>query len=142
MPLNEAQELVTRFHEHIGATVSNSPQLLPCSRTAARWLAVQVHNLAQIAAQGAEGTKDLLLSRTALSLEELAEWLLAHADSDLDAAADAIADRAYVVVGDAVAAGLPLADLFDAIHTSNMSKLPGVTTASIEVGCSNCLPQY
>ena len=40
---------------------------------------------------------DVLLSRAAMALEELAEWVTAHARGDLVAAADAWADRAYVL---------------------------------------------
>ncbi len=39
-------------------------------------------------------------------------------------AADAWADRAYVLFGDAVAAGLPAAELFAEVHRSNMTKEP------------------
>ena len=57
-----------------------------------------------------------------MAIEELAEWLLAHVNDDLIAAADAWADRAYVLLGDAVAAGLPAAELFAEVHASNMTK--------------------
>ena len=62
------------------------------------------------------------MQRAAMAIEELAEWLLAHANGDLVAAADAWADRAYVLFGDAVAAGLPAAELFAEVHRSNMTK--------------------
>ena len=130
MNLQNAQEMVAEFHQHIGAQVASKPQLLRCNRHAARWLALQIEGLAKIAAEGADGTTDLLLSRTALMLEEISEWLNAHADKDLVAAADAIADRAYVLIGDAVAAGIPLAKLFNVIHHSNMSKIYRVTTGN------------
>lgn len=67
-------------------------------------------------------TGDVLLQRAAMALEELAEWLSAHANGDLVAAADAWADRVYVLFGDAVAAGLPAADLFAEVHRSNMTE--------------------
>jgi len=57
-------------------------------------------------------------------LEELAEWIQAHANDNLVAAADAWADRAYVLFGDAVAAGLPAATLFAEVHRSNLTKEP------------------
>ncbi|MGM0488023.1 MAG: phosphoribosyl-ATP diphosphatase, partial [Planctomycetota bacterium] len=41
---------------------------------------------------------------------------------DLVGAADAWADRAYVLFGDAVASGLPAGELFAEVHRSNMSK--------------------
>jgi len=61
---------------------------------------LQIHKPSHAAAQGA--SDDALLSRVALALEELAEWVLAHADQDLKSAA-AWVDRCYVLVGDAVA---------------------------------------
>ncbi len=66
--------------------------------------------------------------RLALALEELAEWAAAHANQDLVAAADAWADRAYVLMGDAVACGLPAQELFEEVHRSNMTKQFGIRT--------------
>ena len=57
-----------------------------------------------------------------MALEELAEWITAHTQGDLISTADAWADRAYVLFGDAVAAGLPAAELFAEVHRSNMTK--------------------
>jgi len=130
MNLQDAQKMVADFHQHIRTTIADEPQLLPCRSHAARWLAMQIEGLARTAAQGVDGTMDLLLSRAAMSLEELAEWLTAHADNDLVAAADAITDRCYVLIGDAVATGMPLADLFAEVHRSNMTKLRGVTNGN------------
>lgn len=59
-----------------------------------------------------------------MAMEELAEWLQAHVNGDVVGAADAWADRAYVLFGDVVAAGLPAAALFDEVHRSNMTKQP------------------
>ena len=63
-----------------------------------------------------------LFVRLALALEELAEWLEAHANGDLVAAADAKGDRLYMMLGDAVSAGMPGAAIFKEIHRSNMTK--------------------
>ena len=130
MNLKDAQNMVTDFHNHIGAQIACEPQLLPCRNHAARWLAAHIDSLAKTAAHGADGTTDLLLSRAALALEEFAEWLTAHADGDLLTAADALADRCYVLIGDAVSSGMPLAQLFDEVHRSNMTKLRKVTTGN------------
>jgi predicted HAD superfamily Cof-like phosphohydrolase len=59
-----------------------------------------------------------------MAVEELAEWIEAHVASDLTAAADAWADRAYLLFGDAVATGLGTEALFDEVHRSNMTKAP------------------
>ena len=130
MDFDDALDKVRRFHEHIGETVADSPCLLACNFVAARWLAMQIAELGRIASCGGANAGDRLLCRTALALEELAEWLTAHADGDLGAAADSWADRAYVLLGDAVAAGLPAAELFRAVHESNMSKVPSTRTGS------------
>ena len=63
-----------------------------------------------------------------MAAEELGEWLTANAKSDLSDAADALGDRLYVLLGDAVATGIPLPEVFEAVHESNWSKLPLVTT--------------
>ena len=70
-----------------------------------------------------------LPSRLCLAVEELAEWVEAHSSGDLVAAADAWGDRMYVLLGDAVASGMPVDDIFQEVHRSNMTKLPcaGVT---------------
>ncbi len=78
--------------------------------------------------QAADGDKDIVICRAAMVLEELAEWLQAHANSNVVGAADAIADRFYLLLGDAVATGLPLTDLFQEAHRSNMTKLMAVHT--------------
>ena len=79
-------------------------------------------------AAAANGTEDTLLSRAAMAVEELGEWLAANAKPDLPIAADALGDRLYVLLGDAVASGIPLPEVFEAVHESNWSKLPLVTT--------------
>ena len=79
-------------------------------------------------AAAANGTEDVLLSRVAMAVEELGEWLAANGKGDLAAAADALGDRLYVLLGDAVATGIPMAEVFEAVHESNWSKLPLVTT--------------
>jgi predicted HAD superfamily Cof-like phosphohydrolase len=57
-----------------------------------------------------------------MSLEETSEWLEAHAADDLEAAKDAWGDRCYVLIGDAVSAGLSVEAIFTAVHISNMTK--------------------
>ena len=132
--LADAQILVTKFHKRIGAPVAASPDLLRCEAAAAARFAADINSLSKKVADAADGTKDLLLSRTAMDLEELGEWLAAHAESDLAAAGDALADRTYMLVGDAVATGLPLDKLFAEVHRSNMNKLLGVTTGNGKAG--------
>lgn len=60
--------------------------------------------------------------RMELICEELAELQFALAEFDLDGIADAIGDLLYVVYGAGIAFGLPVQEIFDEVHRSNMSK--------------------
>ena len=120
--ISKSVDMVREFHRQINAEISDSPTLLKTNadrcRTACRLLEDTLAECRQLATDD-----DTLLSRLCLSLEETLEWLQSHINEDLVAAADAIGDRAYVLFGDAVAAGMPLHEIFDEIHRSNMSKL-------------------
>ena len=126
MSLTETVRLVHQFHQHIGAPIADKPQLLPCKPREADFIGARIANLGRLARRGADN--DPFLERLALALEELAEWAMAHVNQDLVAAADAWADRAYVLFGDAVACGLPAQELFEEVHRSNMTKQYGVRT--------------
>lgn len=119
MQVDDAVAAVRDFHLGTGSPIAERPQLLPSDRRAAETLAGQLSSLKSSINIAGGG---VLIQRTAMALEELAEWLQAHANGDLVAAADAWADRAYVLLGDAVAAGLPAAELFAEVHASNMTK--------------------
>jgi predicted HAD superfamily Cof-like phosphohydrolase len=121
MQTDDAIQAVRAFHERTASPVADRPRLLPGGKVGAEALARQLLAIkAEIQADGDQ----LLMQRAAMAIEELAEWLQAHARGDLVAAADAWADRAYVLFGDAVAAGLPAAALFAEVHRSNMTKEP------------------
>jgi predicted HAD superfamily Cof-like phosphohydrolase len=122
----ETTKLVRQFHQHIGAPIAETPKLLAGKPEAADFLAARIAELGRLARGQAGG--DPFLGRLALALEELAEWATAHGNQDLVAAADAWADRAYVLMGDAVACGLPAEELFEAVHRSNMTKQFGIRT--------------
>jgi predicted HAD superfamily Cof-like phosphohydrolase len=126
MDFNRTTEMVRQFHQHIGAPIADKPQLLSGKPEEADFVGARIANLSRLARRGADN--DPFLERLALALEELAEWATAHVNQDLVAAADAWADRAYVLVGDAVACGLPAQELFEEIHRSNMTKQYGVRT--------------
>ena len=117
---------VTDFHHHIGAAISQQPQLLNGQPTTAAQMAAELRSLIAKWAD-AEHAPDPLADRTLMSIEELAEWLEAHASHDLTAAADAWGDRCYLLIGDAIAAGLPAVQVFDAVHISNMTKARQMT---------------
>lgn len=121
MQTNDAIQAVRAFHERTASPIADRPRLLPGGEVDAEALA---RKLLAIKAEIQANDDNLLLQRAAMAIEELAEWLQAHAKGDLVAAADAWADRAYVLFGDAVAAGLPAAPLFAEVHRSNMTKEP------------------
>jgi len=126
MDLNQTTEMVRQFHQHIGAPTANKPQLLSGNPIQADFIGARIALLGRLAKRGADN--DPFIERLALALEELSEWAMAHAEEDLTAAADAWADRAYVLMGDAVACGLPAQGLFEEVHRSNMTKQYGVRT--------------
>jgi len=119
--LRESLELVRQFHAAMNAPISSRPTLLDCNKSAAASLAEHINTLVTKTISNTSND-DVLLLRATLALEELAEWLTAHSQQDLVAAADAWADRAFILIGDAVASGLPVADLFAEVHRSNMTK--------------------
>ena len=119
MQVDDAIAAVRNFHTATDSPVTDKPCLLPGDQQAAERLAEQL-----LAVKSTIDTTDgsVLLQRAAMAIEELAEWLRAHGGGDLVGAADAWADRAYVLFGDAVASGLPAGELFTEVHRSNMSK--------------------
>lgn len=119
--MDTALNEVRKFHRQIGAAVIDSPALLACQAESATEVAVAIRALLTRCRTMAGDGSDLL-SRLCLDLEELAEWVEAHAAGDLVAAADAWGDRLYVLLGDAVAAGLPANAIFEEVHRSNMTK--------------------
>jgi len=112
---------VKAFHHHIGARVREVQDLLKAEPVVAARLAAQLRALL-VEVRSASQQPDDLAARLALSLEETAEWVEAHAASDLTAAADAWGDRCYVLLGDAVATGLSVNAIFAEVHKSNMTK--------------------
>ena len=121
--------IVRRFHQRIKAPIAATPQTLNCDPASALMFSDKLTELSKGLAAAANGTEDTLLSRAAMAVEELGEWLAANAKADLTGTADALGDRLYVLLGDAVATGIPLSEVFEAVHESNYSKLPHVTTA-------------
>ena len=128
MTLDEAVGMVRDFHRKIRAPIAGAPRLLPGHPGKTLASATLVGKLAKELASESDGEQDLVLCRAAMCLEELTEWLRAHAQQGLTAAADAIGDRFYLLIGDVVATGLPLAEIFQSVHTSNMTKMTCVRT--------------
>ena len=122
MSLDDALTKVRQFHQHIGAPVAEGPCLLKCETFVTAKFATQLLELSLIASSHGAETDNQLLLRLGMALEELSEWLFAQTRGSLVAAADAWADRLYVLLGDAVVTGLPAESLFAEIHRSNMTK--------------------
>lgn len=129
LTLADCVRLVREFHHQIKAPVSaGTPQLLSSDPARASIFSQRLADLSREMADAASNGKDQLLGRAAMAIEELGEWLEAHSKGDLVAAADALADRLYILLGDAVSTGLPLDLLFLEVHRSNLSKLSHVKT--------------
>jgi predicted HAD superfamily Cof-like phosphohydrolase len=75
-------------------------------------------------------TREERILRTSLMEEEWNELYTAMAKEDMEGVADGLADLCYVVIGTAVAYGIPLDRVFEEVHRSNMEKA---------VACSTCL---
>jgi phosphoribosyl-ATP pyrophosphohydrolase len=61
--------------------------------------------------------------RKKLLAEEYSEYIVAEYKNDLVEVADALADIIYIICGTAVSYGIPLDDIFEEVHASNMAKL-------------------
>jgi len=59
-----------------------------------------------------------------LMLEELSEVLDALLKGDLEGYADNLVDLIYVAIGAGLRCGIPLAEVWDAVHRANMAKYP------------------
>lgn len=64
-------------------------------------------------------------------MEELSELMKAHEKGHLVDAADAVVDLLYVTMGLSHHMGLPLPELFQAVHHANMKKEPGITKRGV-----------
>jgi len=67
---------------------------------------------------------DVKILRLRLMMEELGEVAMAIHSGDLELIADGLADLEYVVVGTAIAFGIPHSAVFKEVHRSNMTKRP------------------
>ena len=114
-------ESVAKFHHQIGAHVAETPRILETDiendGETANVLRSALEKISNDTSQPSE-----LRIRLCLALEELCEWVEAHVEGDLVAAADAWGDRCYVLFGDSVSAGLPVEAIFSEVHRSNMTK--------------------
>ncbi len=112
---------VAEFHRKIGETVAESPELLDHCADLDRDLARALRQTIDSFNRN-DKPKTQLTRRALMAIEELAEWIEAHNEDDLIAAADALGDRLYVLLGDAVATSMPVEQILDEVHRSNMTK--------------------
>lgn len=96
MTMTDYPGLVREFHEAFGHPIAERPTLV------------------------SNALGDL---RSALIAEEASEYGDALESRDLVEVADALGDLLYVVYGAALVHGLPIGEIFEEIHRSNMSKL-------------------
>ena len=61
--------------------------------------------------------------RKKLLAEEYTEYVVAELNNDIVEISDALADMIYIICGTAVSYGIPLDDIFEEVHASNMAKL-------------------
>jgi predicted HAD superfamily Cof-like phosphohydrolase len=67
------------------------------------------------------------LLRAELLAEEFNETLTAMGNEDVAGVADGLADLIYVALGTAIAYGIDLRPVWDAVHAANMAKVGGAT---------------
>ena len=113
---------VAEFHRKIGETVTESPALLQHDAELDGDLARSLRQIVE-SFNRPDNPKTQLTRRALMAVEELAEWIEAHNEDDLVAAADAWADRMTILLGDAVASGMPTRPLLNEVHRSNMTKV-------------------
>lgn len=117
------QQMVKDFHDKFGFKI----QGLECPG-----VSDELEDIADVFLTKAEAMKEHAIQleergdtrhyRTHLMMEELGELIVAMADMNRVAMADALADLLYVVLGTAVNFRLPSQELFHEIHRSNMTK--------------------
>jgi predicted HAD superfamily Cof-like phosphohydrolase len=119
--VKDATDKVRAFHVAMGQPTADRPQMLTVERVRLR-LALILEEVSELAdALGSSGY-------TVRRIETVIEWLGRDEfkrAQNLTEAADALADISYVVAGTAVEMGIPLGEVFDEVHASNMTKLGG-----------------
>lgn len=117
-----SSEKVREFHEKFGFPVNAHGMMSYEKVNTLVSLSIIAGSLRSAAACGKQFDDNPLLPRIELIAEELRELIdaaIAHNEIQF---ADAIADLSYVVTGTAVAFGLPLEQLVEEVHRSNMTK--------------------
>jgi len=93
-------------------------------------------------AESYKSGRDVRMIRAKLMVSELAEVLQALVTRDEVELADGLADLEYVVVGTATTFDVPLGDVFDEVHRSNMTKSTVESSVRNHDGDRGKGPQY
>lgn len=98
MSTNKIYDQVKEFHEKFGLAVQDFPSVKSQDKT----------------------TRNM---RKAILVEEVREYVDGEYADNLTEIADGLADIIYVAFGTAITYGIPINEILDEVHRSNMSKL-------------------
>lgn len=120
--------LVGEFHTTYGHPISDTPQPIDPDRTRLRLSLIAEEFLELMEASYPTRSKTVLAQ-----LRRTVENTIKNRvpDPDLVQTADALADLIYVIYGYALELGLPLSQILEEVHSSNMSKLDPETNLPI-----------
>jgi hypothetical protein len=133
MDFQDAIEKVREYHRQYGLPAADAPQLLPTDGVKAMHLSVELIELwtairslpsIQKALTPTSAKEDLLVRFALRELDLLGQWLKAHVQGDLEGAGFAWGDRLYLLLREAIAAGLPVEQLFTLTHEVTASESP------------------
>jgi len=126
MDIEKSQRKVAGFHRKFGFAVNyDLTKMNPDNDEEIRRWGNNLLGLSRVlqdAAMWMQDKGDPRLYRFYHKVEELAELALAMADRDEIAMADAMGDLQYLLLGDCVTFDIPMGEVFDEIHRSNMTK--------------------
>lgn len=126
--MHGSQDAVEAFHLRFGFPVKrrilqdNDLDRSTHLRELGEQLQEDANNLLDDAITSAREENDNRFYRAHLIMEEVGEVLDAMGERDEVNLADALGDLIYVVLGTAVTYDIPLEEVFDEIHRSNMTK--------------------
>ena len=120
--MNEYQRLVRDFHEAVGATVGETPEIRDNELRAKLILEEAVETCAAL---GFFADGYLSVSDEDGFTDEIAEFHKSFDQPSEIEVIDGLCDLLYVTFGTAVAAGIDLDRFFHEVHATNMAKLAG-----------------
>ena len=125
-------EQVEDFHSHMGITPKYD---WPQSKDEALVMLARVVELEAIDALTTyRNHNDVRWLRVHLMMEELSEAIRGLATCNKVDTLDGLADLSYVTLGTAAVFNLPLAEAFEEVHQSNMTKKPSDQRCSDKTG--------